>query len=170
MTAGPRIDPPEYGDERATLIGFLDYHRATLAMKTAGLDADQLARRATPPSTMSLLGLVRHLAEVERGWFRGFAGESVEDLYPNPDDRDFDFNGAVADPALVERAFTDWRTEIEHARAIVAGASLDDTYIRPERGDGFSLRWILVHMIEEYARHAGHADLLREAIDGETGE
>jgi uncharacterized damage-inducible protein DinB len=165
-----RTDPPSYGDERATLTGFLDYQRATLALKTAGLDAAQLATRATPPSTLSLLGLVRHLAEVERGWFRGFAGEQVDDLYVTGTDPDYDFNGAVADPAMVAQAFTDWQHEIAHAREIVAGASLDAGFDRPERGDSYSLRWILAHMIEEYARHNGHADLLREAIDGQTGE
>jgi uncharacterized damage-inducible protein DinB len=165
-----RIEPPPYGDELGTLIGFLDYQRATLAIKTAGLTPEQLAARPTPPSALSLLGLVRHLAEVERGWFRGLAGEVVDDLYCTEADRDYDFNGAIADPVVVAQAFTDWQAEIVHAREIVAATSLDAGYDRPARGDSYSMRWILVHMIEEYARHNGHADLLREAIDGETGE
>jgi uncharacterized damage-inducible protein DinB len=165
-----RIDPPVAGDERATLNGFLDYQRATLAIKVADLSPEQLARRATPPSTLSLLGLIRHLAEVERGWFRGFAGEVVDDLYGTPDDPDRDLNDAVADPKQVEQAFIDWQAEIAHAREIVAAADLGTVYTRLDRGDSYSLRWVVVHLIEEYARHNGHADLLREAIDGQTGE
>jgi uncharacterized damage-inducible protein DinB len=165
-----RTDPPLVADERATLLGFLDYQRQTLAWKCAGLQPEQLARRAVPPSELSLLGLLRHLAEVERGWFRGFAGEPTSYLYATEEDPDLDFHGAVADPAVVEAAYADWRAEIHHAHDILAGAQLDDTFTRQRDGNTFSLRWVLAHMIEEYARHNGHADLLRERIDGATGE
>ena len=165
-----RTDPPMIGDERATLVGFLDYQRQTFAWKCAGLEPEQLARRAVPPSELSLLGLLRHLAEVERGWFREFAGEPTSDLYCTDADPDLDFHGAVADPAVVEAAYAHWQAEVDHAREIVAGAQLEDTFTRQRDGKTISLRWVLAHMIEEYARHNGHADLLRERIDGATGE
>jgi uncharacterized damage-inducible protein DinB len=167
-----RSEPPLAGDERATLVGFLDYHRATLAGKCEGLDAEKLARRAVAPSTLSLLGLVRHLAEVERSWLRGFAGEATEPIYYTAEQPDLDFDGAVARDDVVERAFADWRAEIARADEIIAAAPLDQTYVRTGRNgaETFSLRWILTHLVEEYARHNGHADLLRERIDGVTGE
>ncbi|PZS20465.1 MAG: Mini-circle protein [Pseudonocardiales bacterium] len=169
-----RADPPLTGDERATLTGFLDYYRATLALKCAGLTPEQLAARATPPSTLSLLGLVRHMAEVERNWFRGFAQEQSEPRYYSDADRDGDFDNAHGDADTVSDAFAFWQSEVEHARGVVADAELDQTYHRSRRqqedGETISLRWILVHMIEEYARHCGHADLMRETIDGVTGD
>ncbi len=165
-----RIDPPTTAGERETLTAFLDYHRETLAWKCEGLDAEQLARRATPPSTLSLLGLVRHLAEVERAWFRNFAGEQTAPRYFDEDNRDGDFDDVAADDDLVREAFEYWHTEIAHAREIVAAHDLDTTGYQARHGKTFSLRWVLVHLIEEYARHNGHADLLRESIDGETGE
>ncbi len=172
MTNLERTDPPLQGDERSTLLGFLDYQRDTLALKCAGLTPAQLAERALPPSTMSLLGLVRHLAEVERGWFSRLAGEKRPDIYCTPEQPDWDFDGAVADPEVVSQAFADWRAEIDIARAIGAATTLDATFVRVDRGEdfAFSHRWVLVHMVEEYARHNGHADLLRERIDGVTGE
>jgi uncharacterized damage-inducible protein DinB len=171
MTGGAeRTEPPLIGDDRTILTGFLDYQRQTFAWKCAGLDAEQFARRAVPPSELSLLGLLRHLAEVERGWFWRFAGKPGPYLYCTDEDPDLDFHGAVADPAVVEEAYANWWAEIEYARDIVAGAALDDTFTRARDGNTFSLRWLLVHMIEEYARHNGHADLLRERIDGATGE
>jgi uncharacterized damage-inducible protein DinB len=172
MTDAPeRPEPPLVGDERATLTGFLDYHRATLAMKCHGLTPEQLATRATPPSALSLLGLVRHLAEVERGWFRGFALEQSEPRYYSDADPDGDFDNARGDEDAVRDAFRYWQAEVEHAREITAAAELDQTYFRARRGgETISLRWILLHLIEEYARHNGHADLLREALDGVTGE
>jgi hypothetical protein len=152
------------------LLAWLEYHRATLEMKCAGVPAERLAERAVPPSSLSLLGLVRHMAEVERSWFRRrLAGEEAPPLYYSDSDPDGDFDhveGADAD-----EAFAAWRAECDHARALVAAAgSLDDVGRRPRNGEPVSLRWILVHMIEEYARHNGHADLLRERIDGAVGE
>lgn len=171
ITSIERPEPPFAGDERATLAGFLDYYRATLALKCDGLTPKQLAARATPPSTLSLLGLVRHLAEVERGWFRGFAREQSEPRYYSDADPDGDFDNALGDDDTVRDAFGYWQAEIEHAREIVAAAALEQTFFRPrDGGETISLRWILVHMIEEYARHCGHADLLRETIDGVTGD
>jgi uncharacterized damage-inducible protein DinB len=166
-----RADPPIAGSERETLTGFLDFQRGTLAGKCAGLTDDQLKERAVTFSSLSLLGLVRHLTDVERGWFRQiFAAEDVPDLYQTEADRDADFNGA--DGADAAGAFAAWTSECELARQITTAAgSLADLARRPTRGGEVpSLRWILTHMIEEYARHNGHADLLRENIDGAVGE
>ncbi len=174
-------DPREHrlrlGDERTTLVESLRCQRLTLEMKCAGLDAEQMARRAVPPSTMSLLGLVRHLAEIERGTFRRLlGGEPVPRLYCTPTDRDGDFDGAVPDAAVVEEAWRTWHAEVEIATALVAAApDLDVTADDPanEHGSGggaMSLREVLVGMIEEYARHMGHADFLREQIDGRLGQ
>jgi uncharacterized damage-inducible protein DinB len=169
MTEAPhRPDAPLTADERATLTGFLDYYRATLALKCHGLTPEQLADRATPPSSLSLLGLVRHMGDVERGWFRGFAKEQTAPRYYSDEDPDGDFDNATGDEAMVRDAFAYWQSEIEHARDVVAAASFEDTYSGRTRV--YSLRWIVVHMIEEYARHCGHADLLRERIDGVTGD
>jgi uncharacterized damage-inducible protein DinB len=164
-----RPDPPTDADERATLVGFLEYHRATLAAKCMGLNDAQLRARAVEPSNLSLLGLVRHMAEVERGWFRaGVDGEDVGDLWVSPGEPDADFDRV--DSADVAEAFAAWDEEYVRARAIVEVApSLDTTFEHPRLGP-VSLRWVLLHMIEEYARHNGHADLLRERIDGTTGE
>jgi uncharacterized damage-inducible protein DinB len=165
-----RIDPPLEADERATLLGFLTYQRATLALKCEGLDAEQLARRASPPSTLSLLGLLRHLAEVELGWFRDVERHRTTGIYWTEAEPNLEFDGAAADPAQVEQAYADWRREIAFADEMIAGHDLGAVFTRVTDGKRFSLRWILAHMIEEYARHNGHADLLREAIDGSTGE
>jgi uncharacterized damage-inducible protein DinB len=165
-----RQNPPLIGDERSTLNGFLDYYRATLAVKCDGLTPEQLAARTVEPSSVSLLGLVRHMAEVERGWFRGFNGEDSHPRYYSKDDPDGDFDNVAGEQAQVDDAFAFWQAEIEHAREIVAAAHLDATYVRARENRTFSLRWILVHMIEEYARHAGHADFLRERIDGAVGD
>jgi uncharacterized damage-inducible protein DinB len=168
MASEDRTEPPLAGDERATLTGFLDYQRETLAWKCSGLDAEQLARRAMPPSTLSLLGIVRHMADVERGWFSRVAGAKREPHYYTEQDINLDFDGAVADPDVASDAFATWKDEIERSRTGVSATELDATFRHRDRD--FSLRWLLVHMIEEYARHNGHADLLREAIDGATGE
>ena len=166
-----RPDPPAVADERAALAGWLDYQRATLLTKCAGLDAEQLRRRAVPPSTLSLLGLVRHMAEVERIWFRRrVGGEDVPFLYWRVSfDEDFD-EVDDADPAA---AFETYRGEVEVARAVAAGPDLDRV-VTFTAADATShtrdVRWVMVHMIEEYARHNGHADLLRERIDGRTGD
>ena len=163
-----RHDPETTGDERATLTGFLDYHRGTLEWKCAGLTPEQLARRAIPPSTLSLLGLVRHLADVERSWFRErFAGEDVPDLFGLRDNPGADFLGtADADPAADIALL---RGEIEAVKETVRDRGLDETLTSPS-GEVYTLRWVYLHMIEEYARHNGHADLIRERIDGATGE
>lgn len=165
MPAPQRPEPSLTGDERELLTGFLDWHRATLAWKCAGLSTEQLAARPISTTTLSLLGLVRHLAEVERGWFARLTGIAAEPLY-GPGDADFD--GAVADPAVAREAFRNWQDEAQHARDVVARTGLDDTF--DHRGETWSLRALLLHLIEEYARHNDHADLLREAIDGSTGE
>jgi uncharacterized damage-inducible protein DinB len=163
-----RIDPPFVAGERAMLESWLEYHRATLAWKCEGLDDAQLRERAVPPSPLSLLGLVRHMADVERSWFRRvLGGEDVAGIYWTDDDPDGDFDNV--DAADVQEAFATWQAECEHARRNAAAAdSLDVTGQR--RGEAVTLRWILVHMIEEYARHNGHADFLRERIDGAVGD
>ncbi len=169
MPATERADPDRIADERAALEQWLDYHRATLLRKCAGLTAEQLKRRAVAPSTLSLLGLVRHLTEVERWWFRMHAGGEQLDFPYDPDQTGADFDDtADADP---EGNLAAYAAEIEAARAATAGKDLD--LVVPSRGDHAErtqdIRWIYLHMIEEYARHNGHADLLREAIDGATG-
>jgi uncharacterized damage-inducible protein DinB len=166
----PREGGPRLGDERTTLNEFLRGQRLTLQVKCGGLDADQLARRSVEPSTMSLLGLIRHMAEVERSWFRRrFAGADVPKRYQTDADPDGDFNGAVADPAVVEEARAAWREEIVFAEQFTRDHDLDFAGYDSE-GEPISLRELLVHMIEEYARHNGHADLLRERIDGRLGQ
>ncbi|MDX6330118.1 MAG: hypothetical protein QOI83_2501 [Streptomycetaceae bacterium] len=167
MTTTQRIDPPLVADERAMLDTWLDFHRSTLALKCEGLNDEQLREASVPPSELTLLGLVRHMAEVERSWFRNrLAAEGAKPLYYTDEDEDGDFhNIGLADTA---EAFATWQAEIEHARGLVQGRSLDD--LGQLRDASVSLRWIYVHMIEEYARHNGHADLLRERIDGATGD
>ena len=169
-----RQDPPLQADERATLSAFLDYHRATLLAKIEGLGREHLAVAAVPTSALTLAGLVKHLAVVEDSWFQEeFLGLELEPWASAPwhDDPDWDFHSAVDDePADLVALY---RAAIERSRAVVAAASsLDALSVRESRREGtpFSLRWILLHMIEETARHNGHADLLREAIDGSTGE
>jgi Protein of unknown function (DUF664) len=173
----PREHRSRLGDERATLVESLRCLRLTLEMKCAGLDAQAMARRAVEPSTMSLLGLVRHLAEVERLTFRVMmAGQDVPRLYCSETDRDGDFDGAVPDAQVVAKAWDAWRAEVDFATRFVAGApGLDITADDPlnQHGSGggpMSLREVLVGMIEEYARHMGHVDLLRERIDGRLGQ
>ncbi|MEO3806535.1 DinB family protein [Nonomuraea sp. B1E8] len=165
--ADTRVPPPLTGDERSILDNWLEWHRGTLAVKCAGLTDEQLRLRSAPPSTLSLLGLVRHMAHVERSWFRRVLnGEDIPKLWDKDRDNDADFN--EVDTASVEEAFATWREEIELARSISAAAPLDA--VGERRGADCSHRWILVHMIEEYARHNGHADLLRERIDGAKGD
>jgi uncharacterized damage-inducible protein DinB len=166
----PRADPPGQDDERATLLGFLRWQRQTLELKCADLDAADLARRSLEPSKMSLLGLVRHLTDVERGWIRDrMAGEDARPRYQTAAEPDGDFDGASPDPDLVARAWEAWRAEAAYTDSFVAGADLDITTDDEWRGP-LSLRWVLVHLIEEYARHLGHADILRERIDGRVGQ
>jgi uncharacterized damage-inducible protein DinB len=151
--------------ELATLEDFLANYRLTLRMKCEGLDPEQLARRSVPPSTMSLLGLLRHLAEVERDWHNWVRdGEPLPKLYGA---RDADFDGAVAEQAVVDAAHADLEREQAATDAALAG--------HPDLGeklgkDGIAVRELLVHRVEEYARHCGHADLLRECVDGRVGQ
>ena len=150
------------------LVGWLEYQRATLAWKCEGLTDAQLRTRAVPPSTLSLLGLVRHMTEVEAHWFRRILSRAeTSDIYSSDAHPDGDFD--LIDDAGVEHDFGVWRAECDNARAVATGMTLDDSGLG-RRGDAISLRWVLVHMIEEYARHNGHADLLRECIDGSTGD
>jgi len=165
-----RRDPPMTAPEREMLDAWLDYHRQTLAWKCEGLSDAQLRERAVSPSTMSLLGLVRHMADVELNWFRRVLSDEQIDggHFWTPDNEDGEFNDV--DDASVEEAFATWRQECDNARAVAARMQLDDAAPRLRRGERVSLRWVLVHMIEEYARHNGHADLLRQRIDGATGD
>jgi uncharacterized damage-inducible protein DinB len=160
-----RSDPPYEADERTMLVAWLDYQRATLALKCGGLSDDQLRIRSVPPSNLSLLGLIRHMADVEHNWFRFW----LEGQDPHPRyDGGIDFD--AVDTADAGEAFEYWHTECAHSRDVVASfGSLDDVGAGQRKGAGISLRWTLVHLVEEYARHNGHADLLREAIDGEKG-
>lgn len=168
MTGTGRTKPAGAATERAQLEGFLDYHRETLLFKCAGLTDAQLRERPVPPSALSLHGLVRHLADVERSWFRErFAGEDVADLFGVGQRPGADFlETAEADPAA-DLALL--RGEIQAVKAAVRDRDLDDTMTAPD-GSRWTLRWVYLHMIEEYARHNGHADLIRERIDGATGQ
>ena len=173
----PREHRPRLGDERTTLVESLRGRRLTLEMKCVGLDAQAMARRPVEPSTMSLLGLVRHLAEMERATFRVLmAGQDVPKLYTSDTDRDGDFDGAVPDPQVVAQAWDAWHAEVDFSTQWVEQApGLDVTADDPgnQHGSGgglMSLREVLVAMIEEYSRHLGHVDLLRERIDGRRGQ
>jgi uncharacterized damage-inducible protein DinB len=175
MWLDPQDDPRDAGvrmtDERSTLIDFLRIYRLTLELKCSGLSDEQLALRSVPPSTLSLLGLIRHMAEVERGWLRRtMAGQDAPKLYATADNRDEDFDGAVPDAAVVEQAWTAWRSEVAFAEQLVRETEDLSTVARTSAGETYPLREVLVHMIEEYARHCGHADLLRECIDGRIGQ
>jgi Protein of unknown function (DUF664) len=162
-----RVDAPTLAlDERDSLGSWLEYHRATLLTKCAGLEPEQLATRSCPPSNLSLLGLVRHLTEVE-SWFHDYDDEPEGDWYSTDEVPDACFD--LVDPAQADADLAAYRASVERARAAVKGRDLDE--ISPGSDDDtYSLRWIFLHMIEEYARHNGHADLLRERIDGATGE
>ncbi|MEU6312509.1 DinB family protein [Streptomyces sp. NPDC047014] len=168
MTDDPREHPSKVAGDRASLTSFLDYQRATLAMKCQDLSAEQLRHTAVPTTGLTLLGLVRHMVGVERSWFRlVLSGEPVAPVWPGADGGR---SGAweVAD-ADADEAFARWHEACEHSRTVTGSfASLDDTV--EFDGEVISLRYVLTHMIEEYARHNGHADLLREAIDGRVGE
>lgn len=165
-----RPDPPDVADERSALQGWLDYHRATLLWKCRGLDGAQLTHRPVQSSTLTLLGLVRHMAEVERAWFRIRFGRQADlgYLYCSDEFPDGDFDLADGDEAA--RDFAAFTAECAAADDAAAGRSLDDTFPKPRGTGAMDLRWIYLHMIEEYARHNGHADLLRELIDGVTGD
>lgn len=167
MTKITRTDPPYNGSERAILEAFLDYHRDTLAIKCQGLTDEHLRQCSVPPSNLSLLGLVRHLAEVERHWFqRVLGGEDTTPIYYTEEHPDGDLEVIGQDDT--EQNLATWRAECDRSREITAGLSLDST--GRHRDNDVSLCWVLAHMIEEYARHNGHADLIREAVDGAVGE
>lgn len=171
-----RPEPPIAGDEVSTVLGFLDFHRATLAWKCDGLDAEALAV-TVGPSSMTLGGLLKHLAYVEDDWSgRWLDGEDRRAPWDAVDwsvEPDWDWTSAAEDSPEELRAL--WGRSVERSRASISRALADgglDTLARRPWADGRSpsLRWILVHLVEEYARHNGHADLLREAVDGTTGE
>ena len=174
MWVEPELDPRQPfenvpKDERGTYVDYLRQYRLTLEMKCDGLSPEQLATRSVPPSTMSLLGLVRHMAEVERGWFRRtLAGQQADRLW-GPPQQDADWLGAAGDQASVDEAWAAWREEVAFAEQWVQGHP-DMGALVDHHGDQVSVRDVLVHMVEEYARHCGHADLLRECIDGRTGQ
>ena len=162
-----RVPAPHCADEHTMLEGWLEWHRGTLESKCEGLTADQMRMRSVEPSSMSLHGLVRHMAEVERAWFaRCIAEEDSPPIYVSKEDPDADFDRV--DEADPETDMEIWRAECARSRSIFAGVgSLDET--RTRRKGPLSIRWVVVHMVEEYARHNGHADLLRERVDGVTG-
>jgi uncharacterized damage-inducible protein DinB len=165
------VDATPVPGEREVLLEYLDHFREVFARKCEGLTPAQLATRSVEPSTLSLLGLLRHLAKVEHIWFRiTMEGDQVPRLYDTDEVRDHDFDGAAPDAEVVAEAWESWRREVAHARGFVDRAeSLEVVSTHPTR-DRISLRELLVHLIEEYARHCGHADLIRERIDGRTGE
>jgi hypothetical protein len=160
-------EPDRHAGERELLLSWLDWHRATMVSKCEGLTPAQLGRRSCPPSELTLLGLVRHLTEIERNYFAAWAGVTGLAHYYSDDDPDGDFH--LPDPVTdedVDQAFRAWRAECDRSRRIATEAGpLDQANER-----GTPLRWVVVYVLREYARHNGHADLLREAIDGATGE
>ncbi len=163
-----RTVPPYVADERTSLQAWLRFHRETLLWKCAGLTHDQLATRGVPPSGMSLLGLVRHMTDVERWWFRtNLRGEHVEGPFGPSDNLTGDFDDLDSLPA--EEVWAAYRAECAAADAAAEGLPLETTFTHHHDG-AIDLRWLYVHMIEEYARHNGHADLLREVVDGTTGD
>jgi hypothetical protein len=169
MTTTGRAMPPLQADERTTLESWLDFYRATLVMKCDGLTDEQLRTASVPPSPLTLLGLVQHMAEVERNWFRRvLLGEQVPPIHdPEADPTGPDGGFGLAEGSTFAGARATWEAEIARARANSAARGLDET--SAFMGDQVTLRWIYNHMIAEYARHAGHADLIRERIDGATG-
>ncbi|MGV9313409.1 DinB family protein [Streptomyces sp. NPDC003691] len=168
MDTDDRTPPPLTGGERETLRAFLDYHRATLAMKCEGLTDEELRQRSMPPSTLSLLGLVRHMAEVERAWFRRvFEDHEAPMVWSDRVDFQAAYDASASGRA---EAFGAWEAEVATARRIEREAvSLDVLGYQPRWEREVSLRMVLVHVLLEYGRHNGHADFLREGIDGATG-
>jgi uncharacterized damage-inducible protein DinB len=166
----PRSDATSVG-ERATLVDFLTGCRQTLELKCQGLDAEQMARRSVPPSNLSLLGLIRHMADVERYWFRQvLSGEDAPRRFRTTEDRDADFNAASPDSVAVSNAWDAWHEEVTYSEQHLDGCGdLGATVPLPDEEEEIAVREVVLHMIEEYARHCGHADLLRERIDGRVG-
>lgn len=168
MTGDSRVGPPGSGSERDMLRAFLDYHRATLAMKCEGLADEELRQQSMPPSTLSLLGLVRHMAEVERAWFRRvFEDNDAPMVWSDT----IDFQAAYdASASTRGEAFEAWEAEVENSRRIEREApSLEQAGCQPRWGREVSLRMVMLHVLLEYGRHNGHADLLREGVDGTVG-
>ena len=170
LPAVTRLEPPLVGDDRTMLLPWLDYQRATLLWKCELLEGDALARRSVPPSPLSLLGIVRHMTYVEWSWFEHvFAATGTPPTFSTDDDVDVDWNDL--NPARAMEDIERFQRQCDVSRRIVAGAeSMDQLAAHVHGGETMSLRWIMVHMIEEYARHNGHADFLRELIDGAVGE
>jgi uncharacterized damage-inducible protein DinB len=168
VTTDARVGPPSFGTEREMLRAFLDYHRATLAMKCEGLADGELRKQSMPPSTLSLLGLVRHMAEVERAWFRRVFEDNDAPMVWS---EKIDFQAAYdASTSTRDEAFAAWATEVENSRRIEREAeSLDLAGYQPRWDEEVSLRMVMVHVLLEYGRHNGHADFLREGIDGTVG-
>ena len=163
-----RETEPRTGPERQLLQGWLDWHRQTLLTKCAGLTAEQLKTASSEPSNLTLLGLLRHMTEVERWWFRiHAAGQTLPDLYCSDGNDDGDFDDVAG--ADAEANFAAFGAEIEAADKAVAALPLEHEFTT-KKGTTISLRWVYLHMIEEYARHNGHADLIRERLDGTTGD
>lgn len=166
-----RYEVPTQTDEKTTLVGFLRWQRETLELKCFGLDAAQMAERSVGFSGLSLLGLVRHMADVERRWFRlRLAGEDTPPHFYNDDDLDGAFDGAAPDVELVAESWAAWRHEVTFAERFVDSAADLDAVGNCQYHGTVSLRYVLIHMIEEYARHNGHADFLRQGIDGAVGQ
>ncbi|WP_237531325.1 DinB family protein [Streptomyces sp. SID3212] len=165
----PRAMPPLDADERTSLESWLDFYRTTLAQKCDGLDEHQLREAAVAPSPLTLLGLIQHAAEVERNWFRRvLAQEDAPPIYaPDADVDATDGGFDLTEDITFDRALSAWHAEMDHARKNCADRALNDT--SPFMGGQVTLRWIYTHMITEYARHCGHADLIRERVDGRTG-
>ncbi|WP_086661812.1 DinB family protein [Lentzea kentuckyensis] len=161
-------DEPLLGAERPMLEAWLDRHRATFLANCAGLTGEQLAIASTPPSNLTLLGLIRHLTDVERVWFRRrLAGEDVSGRYSKPGTSGGSFSDL--DPARAEAEYAALLAEMAESRMAIATRDLDDTFVHERVGE-ISVRWLYIHLIEEYAQHNGHADLIRERIDGRTND
>ncbi len=168
ISAPSRVGPPHSGEERAQLEAWLDFHRATILMKCAGLNVEQLKARPVPSSDLSLLGLLRHLTFVEQVWLQMvFSGHEVTSYYKRDDDNDADFHDL--DGASLDDVVDLFERSCQTSRDLADGHDLSEMALAPRHGREVDLRWIYIHMIEEYARHNGHADLLRELIDGATG-
>ena len=164
-TPAPIPDGPLVGEDRPILVAFLAWQRHQLLVSCAGLTGEQLVEHAVPPSNLTLLGLVRHMAKVERAWYRERVnGEQLESMYDPAKGKDADFDDL--DPALAAQDFARYAEECRLADVAVADKSFDDTFVL--RGETYSLRLVSVHLVAEYSRHNGHADLLRERIDGTT--